>query len=261
MRRMGIGVQLYTLRDEMEKDVQGTLRKVAALGYEGVEFAGYFDVPAKQMRDWLDELGLQAFSTHVGLTRLRNDLQGEIAYAIAIGARYMPCSYIEPEDRQSAEDWRGLINYFRTTAEEVNKQGLQFCYHNHEFEFETKLDGMSVYDQLFGQISEQEIKSELDVCWVQFAGEDPLAYIRRYAGRLPLLHLKDFTLGEEKQMITLQLGQGKVNLPAVLEEASRAGVEWLIVEQDVCQNPPFESIEASMQWLKDHYLTKVGVSS
>lgn len=260
MQRMGIGVQLYTLRDEMEKDVKGTLRKVAELGFEGVEFAGYYNIPAEEMRAMLDEFGLKAFSTHVGLNRLRDDLQGEIAYAKTIGAQYMPCSYIEPQDRRNPEDWRGLIEYFKATADEVSKHGLQFCYHNHEFEFETKLDGMSVYDLLFDTIDVRMMKSELDVCWVQYAKEDPLAYIRKYAGRLPLLHTKDFKRGEDNAMITLQLGQGEVDLPAVLEEASRAGVEWLIVEQDFCQNPPFESVEASLNWLKQHYLMKVGVS-
>ncbi|WP_127531159.1 sugar phosphate isomerase/epimerase family protein [Paenibacillus kobensis] len=260
MQRMGIGCQLYTLRDEMEKDVPGTLRKVAELGFEGVEFAGYFNIPAEQMRALLDENGLKAFSTHVDYTRLNDDLQGEIAYAKAIGAKYIPCSYIKPEDRQNPEDWRGIIDFLHTVAEEVNKHGLQFCYHNHEFEFETKLDDVSVYEKLFTTIGDNLMKSELDVCWVQFAKEDPLAVIRQYAGRLPLLHAKDFKRGEDNGMITLQLGKGEVDLPAVLEEASRAGVEWLIVEQDFCQIPPFESVEASLNWLKEHYLTKVGVS-
>ncbi|GFN30869.1 sugar phosphate isomerase/epimerase family protein [Paenibacillus xylaniclasticus] len=259
MQRMGIGVQLYTLRDEMEKDVPGTLRKVAELGFEGVEFAGYFNIPADQMRALLDENGLKAFSTHVDLTRFKKDLQGEIEYAKVIGAQYIPCSFIQPEDRQHPEDWSGIFDFLLTVAEEVSKEGLQFCYHNHEFEFETKLDGVSVYDKLFATIDGKIMQSELDVCWVQYAKEDPISLIRQLSGRIPLLHTKDFKRGEDNSMITLQLGQGEVDLLSVLEEASRAGVQWLVVEQDYCQNPPFESVEASLNWLKQHYLTRVGV--
>ncbi|MWC26963.1 sugar phosphate isomerase/epimerase family protein [Paenibacillus sp. MMS18-CY102] len=259
MQRMGIGVQLYTVRDEMEKDVEGTLRKVKALGFDAVEFAGYFNVPAEQMRAWLDEIGLKAFSTHVDLTRLRNDLQGEIAYAKAIGVKYIPCSYIQPEDRQNLDDWKGIVAFLKETAEEVSRHGLQFCYHNHEFEFETKFeDGKSVYETLFETIGENDMKIELDVCWVQYAKEDTIATIEHYAGRIPLLHAKDFKRAEDNSMITLRLGTGEVNLPAVLEAAGKAGVEWLIVEQDYCQIPPFESIEASLNWLKENYQTKVG---
>ncbi|MNP58754.1 Xylose isomerase-like TIM barrel [compost metagenome] len=109
---------------------------------------------------------------------------------------------------------------------------------------------------MFAQTSPEAVKVEMDVCWVQFAGQNPIEYINKYAGRLPLLHLKDFSKDEQGQMKTLELGQGSVDLPAVIEGATSAGVEWLIVEQDVCQNPPLESVSNSYNWLKENYLNQ-----
>lgn len=256
MRKMGIGLQLYTLRDETEQDFRGTLRKVADLGYEGVEFAGYGDIPADEMKTLLQELGLQAIGSHVGLHLLREDLQKEIDYLKTIGAKYMMCPYIEPEDRSSAEDWIRLFGFLEEVGTEVRKQGLVFGYHNHDFEFEVKVGDSFVFDAMYEVTSPEAVQVEMDVCWVQFAGQDPLAYIPKYSGRLPLLHLKDFSKDDQGNMKTLELSQGSVDLPAVIQAASDAGTQWLIVEQDVCQNPPLESVSNSIKWLKHNYLNQ-----
>ncbi|WP_054954890.1 sugar phosphate isomerase/epimerase family protein [Paenibacillus dakarensis] len=256
MRRMGIGLQMYTLREETAQDFRGTLRKVAELGYEGVEFAGYGDIPADEMKTILQELGLQAIGSHVGLHLLREDLQKEIDYLKTIGAKYMMCPYVALEDRSSAEDWRKLFVFLEEVGTEVRKQGLVFGYHNHAFEFEDQVGNAFAYDALYEATSPEAVQVEMDVCWIQYAGQDPLVYIPKYAGRLPLLHLKDFSVDDQGEMKTLELSQGNVNLPAVIKAASDAGTQWLIVEQDVCQNPPFESISNSLNWVKNHYLNQ-----
>ncbi|MCV4233936.1 sugar phosphate isomerase/epimerase [Virgibacillus sp. LDC1] len=256
MRRMNIGLQMYTLRDETAQDFRGTLRKVAELGYEGVEFAGYGDIPAEEMKTLLQELGLKAIGSHVGLHLLRADLQKEIDYLKTIGAKYMMCPYVAEEDRKDAEDWKNLFSFLEEVGAEARKQGLIFGYHNHAFEFEAEVDGQFVFDAMYSATTPEAVQVEMDVCWVQFAGQDPLAYIPKYAGRLPLLHLKDFSKDAEGNMKTLELSQGSVNLPGVIQAASDAGTEWLIVEQDVCQNPPLVSVENSMNWLKQNYLNQ-----
>jgi len=256
MRRMGIGLQLFTLRNETAADFAGTLRKVAELGYEGVEFAGYGGLSADEMNALLRETGLKAIGAHVGLSQLRDNLQGEIDYLKAIGAKYMICPYVMPDERQSAEDWRKIVAFCKEVSEEVTKQGLVFGYHNHDFEFHEKLDGEFVFDAIYAAAPES-IKVEMDVCWVTFAGQDPLAYINKYAGRLPLLHTKDFRKDEKGGMVTLELGQGEVPLQDVIAAASAAGVEWLIVEQDICQKPALESVANSLDWMKRNYLTLV----
>jgi len=253
MKRLGIGLQLYTLRDELEKDFKGVLREVAALGYEGVEFAGYYDTAAAELKQLLDELGLKAIGSHVSVEKLRDNLQGEMDYLKTIGGKYLICPYVAPENRQKPEDWKTLFAFFAQVAAEAKKQGLQFLYHNHEFEFEMEVDGRSAFDALYASTDREEVQVELDVCWVQFSGNDPLAYIANYAGRLPLIHFKDFTKDAEGKIVTLELGLGVVQLDQVIQAAERAGAEWLIVEQDRCQKAPLTSIANSMNWVKEHY--------
>lgn len=249
-----IGLQLYTLRDNMAQDVEATLRKVAELGYQGVEFAGYYDWEASKLRALLDELGLQAIGSHVGLDALKQDLQGQIDYMKTIGGTYMLCPNLDQEARSSEAVWKETYALLQRIGEEVVKQGLVFGYHNHAFEFESQVDGKFAFDALYDATTPEAVKVELDVCWVQYAGQDSLAYIRQYNGRMPLLHLKDFTKDEQGQLVTLELGLGQVSLKDVIREAEAAGVDWLIVEQDFCQKPPLESIASSMNWLKQNYL-------
>ncbi|WP_135554013.1 sugar phosphate isomerase/epimerase family protein [Paenibacillus cymbidii] len=260
MQRMGIGVQLYTLRDNMAADLPGTLRQVAALGYEGVEFAGYFGRSAEELRALADEYGLKVIGAHVGLANLRNNLLGEIEFMKTLGGSYIVCPGVPLEERNTVEGWKKLFAFFRETGEEVRKHGLQFGYHNHAFEFDLQVDGAYAFDALYASAAPDAIQVEMDVCWVQAAGQDPLAYIRRYANRLPLLHLKDFSRNEDGSMKTLELGQGVVDLPGVIAASGEAGVKWLIVEQDNCQNPPLASIENSLNWLKQHYPVAEGAN-
>ena len=257
MRTMGIGLQLYTLRSETAADFEGTLRKVAELGYEGVEFAGYGGLPAEQLGALLKELNLKAIGAHVGLKNLRDNLQGEIDYLRAIGGTYLICPSIPKEEREDAEGWKRLFAFFEQAGAEARKQGLVFAYHNHAFEFGLDVDGQFAFDALYSHTAPDSVQVEMDVCWVQFAGQNPLEYIARYNGRLPLLHLKDFSKDEEGKMKTLELGQGDVQLSGVIEAASEAGVEWLIVEQDHCQNPPLQSVANSYGWVKKHYLEQL----
>ncbi|WP_281889747.1 sugar phosphate isomerase/epimerase [Paenibacillus sp. YYML68] len=254
MRRMGIGVQLYTLRDELAADFRGTLRKVAELGYEGVEFAGYGDIAADEMKALLQELGLQVAGSHVSLERLRSNLEGEIAYMKTIGGKTIICPYSSPDADE--EGWKAVIAELRSYGEQISKHGLLFAYHNHEFEFEGKVGDSLIFDAIFESSSPETLQVEMDVCWVKRGGQDPIAYIHKYAGRLPLVHMKDFNYdGDGVQ--TLELGQGIVPLAEVLAAASDSGVQWLIVEQDRCQNPPLVSVENSLNWLREHYLQQV----
>ncbi|TVY09677.1 sugar phosphate isomerase/epimerase family protein [Paenibacillus cremeus] len=257
MRRMGIGLQMYTLRNETAADFAGTLRQVVELGYEGVEFAGYGGLAAEELKALLQELNLKAIGAHVSLKNLRENLQGEIDYLKTIGGTYLICPFVAVEERD-VESWKRLFPFFQEIGAEARKQGLVFAYHNHAFEFEVNVGDEFVFDAMYSQTTPEAVQVEMDVCWVQFAGQDPLAYIPRYAGRLPLLHLKDFTKDEEGKMKTLEVGTGDVQLQGVIAAASDAGVEWLIVEQDHCyQNPPLQSVSNSLNWVKQNYLSQL----
>jgi sugar phosphate isomerase/epimerase len=258
MKRMGIGLQMYTLRDDTAKDFEGTLRKVAALGYEGVEFAGYGGMPAEKLRDLLSELNLKAIGSHVGLHLIRNQLQEEIAYLKTIGAKYMICPWLPIEEYQTEDAWKQLFALFEEVGAECHKNGLVFCYHNHAFEFESRIDGEYVFDALYASTSKDYVQVEMDTGWVHFAKLNPVDYIAKYAGRLPLVHLKDFNgVTEEGHINTLELGNGILPLDDLVRAASDAGTEWIIVEQDRCVKPPLESVEISMNWLKTNYLSLV----
>lgn len=254
MTRMAIGLQLYTLRDATSEDFEGTLRQVAAMGYEGVEFAGYGDIEASRMRALLDELGLKAIGSHIGLHLLEERLEEEIEYLQTIGARYAICPYLL-DDQRGADAWAKHFVNFEQYGKRFREAGIEFCYHNHDFEFQVEVDGQFVFDALYDRISPDLLKVEMDIGWVQYAGQDPLAYISKYAGRLPLLHLKDYRKGGAEQGIdTVELGRGDLPLLPIINRAAESEVEWIIVEQDTCANPPLESVAESMEWLKQHYL-------
>ncbi|SEO16499.1 sugar phosphate isomerase/epimerase [Paenibacillus sp. OV219] len=251
---MKIGLQLFTLRDELAQDFKGTLRQVAAMGYEGVEFAGYGDIPAEEMKALLNELGIEGFGSHVGLQQLEENIEGEIAYLKTIGARYAILPWVSPEMVAGGEAfWRDLITKLENFGKKFHEAGIEFCYHNHDFEFALKIDGEFVFDAMYTKVAADLLKVEMDIGWVQYSNQDPIAYIAKYAGRLPLLHLKDFRKGNPGEQIdTVELGNGDLALNDIIAAANKANVEWIVVEQDRCANPPLESVQTSINWLREN---------
>jgi sugar phosphate isomerase/epimerase len=258
LRRMGIGLQLYTLRDELAGDFTGTLRRVASLGYEGVEFAGYGGLPAEELRDLLAELKLKAIGAHVQIGNIQNNLQSEMAYLKTIGAKYLICPFVNISEYQTEGAWKGLFSLLAEAGEACAKEDLILCYHNHAFEFEHRVDGEFVFDAMYASTPAAVVQVEMDTGWVQYAGLDTIQYIGKYAGRLPLVHLKDYNgTDEDGRINTLELGRGILPLTDIIRASSEAGAEWIIVEQDRCANPPLECVETSMEWLKNHYLNTI----
>ncbi|WP_216625340.1 sugar phosphate isomerase/epimerase family protein [Paenibacillus phytorum] len=224
---MGIGLQLYTLRDEMAHDAATVLQKVAEMGYEGVEFAGYYDFSPEQLKKLLTNLSLKA-----------------------IGSRYVVCPGINQEQRQSLPE---TVAFFIECSKQFASKGIAFGFHNHYVEFTETYGDQIWFDAFFGFTSPNDMKSELDVCWVHKAGRDPITYLEKYAGRVPLIHLKDIRKFTDGTYQTLELGRGEMNLPAIIAAAKAAGTEWLIVEQDDCDQPALESVKISMDWLHQNY--------
>ncbi|WP_261303008.1 sugar phosphate isomerase/epimerase family protein [Paenibacillus andongensis] len=250
MKKIGIGLQLYTLRDEMTHDAATVLQKVAELGYEGVEFAGYYDFSPEQLKTLLTDLSLKAIGSHVSMERLQNYLEEEIAMNVAIGSRYVVCPGINQEQRQALPE---TVAFFVECSKQFASKGIAFGFHNHYVEFTETYEGQPWFDALFGCTSPDDMKSELDVCWVHNAGCDPIAYLEKYAGRVPLIHLKDIRKFADGTYQTLELGRGEMNLPAIIAAAEAAGTEWLIVEQDDCELSALESVKISMDWLRQNY--------
>ncbi|MEF2964510.1 sugar phosphate isomerase/epimerase [Paenibacillus sp. M1] len=244
-----VGLQLYTVRDAMERDFEGTLRKVAELGYQGVEFAGFYGRTAEQVKAVLRETGLTALGAHTPYTRLREALDEEIAFHKEIGNRHIVFPFLEEADR---DRWEEVIEDLRAYGKRCAEKGLVFCYHNHEFELTQNLGEEPVLDAIYSRVPAGLLQVELDSCWVHYAGFDPLAYIAKYSGRLPVLHLKDMVTKDGGAAETVELGKGIVPVKDIADAAIDSGVEWIVVEQDFCAGDSLEAIATSMEWVRQY---------
>ena len=245
-----IGIQLYSLREETEKDFIGVLEKVAKIGYQGVEFAGYGDIKASEMKQHLERLGLQAISSHVPLERLENHLDEEIAYAKVLGMKHMVCPYATFE---GIEDVDKLAKILNDAGKACHAEGIVLSYHNHDHEF-VKIDGEYILDLLFKKTNPDFVKAQLDLCWVSKGGVNEAAYVEKYSGRCPLLHAKDYVSKPEFRQV--EVGTGLVDFAGIEKVAKNAGVQWVIVEQEEYSIDPFESIQISLENLKKLKIAK-----
>lgn len=245
--KMPVALQLYTVRSETEKDFVGTLKKVAELGYQGVEFAGYGGLPADELRDVLKELNLIPVNSHVALEKLEKDLEAEISYALEIGLKDITVPYLAESRRNSREAWTTVAKQLQDFGRKIKEAGLSLHYHNHAFEFE-KFDGKYGLDILIDNTDADVVKLEVDTFWVQYAGVDPVAYLKGLAGRVTMVHLKDMI--KDQQPPFAEVGEGCIDITGIIRVSKEIGVQWGIVEQDVCQRPPLESAKISIDNLK-----------
>ena len=242
-----IGLQLYTVRRELEKDFAGTLEKVAALGFREVEFAGYFKHTPREIKTILVHYKLSAPSAHITTTELRGNLQEAIEAAQEIGHQYLVCGYLPPEERRSLDDYKKLVELLNGAGERMKRVGIQFGYHNHDFEFASR-QGRLPYDLILAGTDSQLVKMEMDLYWITKAGQDPLKYFSLYPGRFPLVHVKDMD-GTPRHFFT-EVGQGTIDFKKIFAAAQKAGVKHYFVEQDETPASPFSSIKLSIDYLK-----------
>lgn len=254
-----IGLQLYTVRDKMKKDFDGTIAKVASLGYKELEFAGYFGHTPQQVRALVEKNGLSSPSCHVDYKVLAPDKwPAEIESAKVIGQSYIVNPWIPEELRKTEDDWKRATDTFNRAGEASKKAGIQFAYHNHWFEF-LPVNGKRPYDTLLERCDANLVKMELDLCWITVGGGDPLEYFNRYPGRFPLVHVKDVKkvpkvsaggtqdFGSSMKDMT-EVGSGIIDWKRIFAQSEKAGIKHYIVEHD---NPkdPFQSIQTSYEYL------------
>jgi len=252
-----VGVQLYTVRDQMKADFEGTIAKVAQIGYKEVEFAGYFGRTAQQVRAVLDKNGLSAPSTHVQYDELDEKFPSVIETSKTIGMDHIVCPWIPEELRKSPDIWKKASDKFNRCGDLSKKAGMQFAYHNHWFEF-LPVDGKLPYDQLLKECDPNLVKMEMDLCWITAAGGDPLKYFSAYPGRFPLVHVKDLkTLpkitagGAQNYGDTVDLtevGSGLIDWKRIFAQSDKAGIKHYIVEHDHPRQP-IDSIAGSYEYL------------
>jgi sugar phosphate isomerase/epimerase len=247
MGKIPVAVQMFTLRDKCEKDFFGTLKKVADLGFDGVELAGYWGYTVTEVKEMLNKLGLKVAGNHISLVELQNNLARVIEDQEILGNQYVICPYLLPHQRGD-EDYKELVSFLNEAGEICQRKGITLCYHNHDFELVTLSDGRTALDIIFEDTNPDNVKAEFDVYWLTKAAENPVNWMKRYKNRTPLVHLKDMTLDEEK--FFAELGTGGVNLEEILNRGEANDVKWWVIEQDVCRRDSFESIEMSIQYLK-----------
>ncbi len=268
MKKFPVALQVYSVRDDMEKDFRGTLARVKALGYDGVEFAGLYGNAPADIKAWCQELELVPISAHVPFVDMMNDPELLADYA-AIGCKYVAIPYLTEEYRPGAEKFEEVIAGAKLLGEKARALGMQLLYHNHDFEF-LKVDGKYALDILYDTVPAELLATELDTCWVNVGGEDPAGYVRKYSGRAPIVHLKDFVGSKAENMYALigidnggatadtkafefrPVGYGKQDWYGILNASEAAGAGWVVVEQDQpsMDRTPMECAELSINYLR-----------
>ena len=259
-----IGLQLYTVRDAMQQDPNGTLTKVAQIGYNSVEGATYtgtekfYGMDPKTFAGVLKQNNLIMPSSHYRLGEEKTngaDTQGTMLHdwdravddAATVGVKYMVCAYLSEEERGDIDHYKQLAEQFNKAGERCKKANIQFCYHNHDFEFAAQ-NGQLPYDVLLNNTDKDLVKMEIDLYWVTKAGHDPIELFNQHPGRFSLWHVKDMD-NTSKHDFT-EVGNGVIDFKKIFAKADKAGLKYFFVEQDKCPGSPFDSITKSYNYIK-----------
>jgi sugar phosphate isomerase/epimerase len=248
MSRLPVALQMYTVRDAAAEDFVGTLKQVAEMGYEGVEFAGTFDMAAGELKKIIDDLGLGVAGAHVGKPDLTENLQAAADYYGELGAKYLVTSGLtEKELQETAEGWKEGAKIYEEIGANCKELGFRFAYHNHSFEF-AQFDGKYGLDIFYDSSDPDLVKGEIDVYWVQHGNECPVEFLKRHGDRSPLIHIKDMVADDSRTFT--EVGTGIIDFGPVFEVCESTGAEWYIIEQDTCEGPSIESARTSLESMK-----------
>jgi sugar phosphate isomerase/epimerase len=277
MKKINIGIQMYSVRDDLAKDFEGTLRKVREMGYDYIEFAGYYGgyTDGKKLKALLDEIGLKSVSVHQGPDMFLE--QGQKAYDFFrdYGVKYIVIPWYDGSKLPGNAAWEETKKLFTKISDEAKQNGMSLLYHNHDFEF-TKVGDEYQYDIMFRDLN-GHLDPEPDTCWMKHGGVNPAEYIRKYGDRINVVHLKDLTYvdgegkpayaligddgseakqgeAEKKTVVLVPLGRGINDFGSILEACSDNNVEYAIVEQDNFTGiTPLEGMAESRRYLKDTF--------
>lgn len=248
-----VALQLYTIRDFAEKDFRNTVRKVKEIGYDFVETAGLYGLEPAVVYSELSDAGLKAISAHVPIDELLADTEGTVDRYITIGCKYIAIPFLLEGMRPGDENFDDVLNKITAIGKVCKSKGVNLLYHNHDFEFIKMHDGSYGFDYIYANVDTDYLKSEIDTCWIKMAGHDPAAYVRKYTGRAPIVHLKDFygsrtenmyeliSTGEKKppsdgKFVFRPVGYGLQDFPSILAASLDAGTEYVVVEQDLSED-------------------------
>lgn len=247
-----IGLQLFSVREKTEKDLLGTIRRLADYGYESMQFAGYFGTPAEEIKAVLDEKDIKVAGVHIGLHQLQGDqFEQSLQFQETIGNDLLICPVLPREMRETGDDYKRTAETLNQVGEKCKKAGFTFGYHNHNWEFE-QYDGKTGFDILFENTDPTFVKMELDCFWAKHAGYEPTDIIQKYNDRCISLHLKDMDLKDDKKVST-EIGSGILNLGEYIQVGEQEGVKWFVIEQEDYDRNPMDIARDNLQNLKKLY--------
>ncbi len=262
-----IGLQLYTVRDEMKANAAETLAEIATIGYKKVEGAGYengkmYGQSPRDFRKLLFSEGLSMPSGHVAtgqedpalIGTIINQFEKVVEDAATIGQTYIVCAWLAEFERKTLDDYKRLAEKFNKCGEICKKHAIQFCYHNYDFEFKPIFDILP-YDLLLRECDDELVKMELDLYWITKAGKNPFEYFDKNPLRFPLWHVKDMAKTEDRNFT--EVGNGSINFQQLFAAKEKAGLKHFFVEQDQCAPlKPIESVTISYNYLKNKNFIK-----
>ncbi|QHV96238.1 sugar phosphate isomerase/epimerase family protein [Spirosoma endbachense] len=248
------GVQLYSVRDVLPKDPKGVMTELAKMGYKQFESFGgakgfLWGMEPKEIKSFLGDLGVKMISTHFdyrGQADKPDLLKKSIEMAHDAGLSYLLCPYIGPQ--KSFDDWKKIADQFNTVGEQVNKAGLKFGYHNHDYSFKP-LDGKLPQEYLLANTDPKNVMFELDLCWIDVAGVDTTDHLKKYGKRYELCHIKDYKK-EGGKPVQNDLGKGSVDFKTTLRVAMDSGISYFIVEQEEYPESPMVSMKNDAEYMK-----------
>jgi len=262
-----LGLQLYSVRDVLPKDYEGTLRQLATLGYREVEAAGFFNHSASDVKQAMARAGLNCVSAHYPLKDLLPKVDEVIQYGKDLGLKYIVCAapmlkdpsrVKDPNSRAAREsmtldDWRWNADQFNHIGERVHAAGVRFAYHNHTPEFRSE-KGVLFYDELMRATDPAKVSMELDCGWAVVAGQNPAALLTRYPKRIVMLHVKDFKMTPastpESHPPSTEMGHGTIDYHPIFEAAKKASIEHAFVEQEEFDMPEMEALKIDAEYVR-----------
>ncbi len=252
MKNLPVALQVYSIREDAEKDFVKAMREVKEMGYDGVELAGLYGHSPEEIRDVLKETGLIPISAHVPYQEFMEDIAATAHRYAVIGCSYAAIPYLMEEHRYGTEMFQEVMKNIPAISEACRKEGITLLYHNHDFEFKKTTEGEYVLDYMYRTFTPEQLQVELDICWTKVSGEDPAEYMKKYAGRLPIVHLKDYKAGTPFEFRAV--GSGVQDIPSVLAQAIQGGSRWVVVEQD--RHTEFSALEDAR--ISKEYLKSLG---
>ncbi len=249
-----IGIQLWTLRDALHDDLSGSLKKLAKIGYNTLEAAGYrnkkfYDKAPEEFKKLADDLGMQLIASHSTIND--NNVEQTYSDALKAGIKYVVVPWLPESRRKSLDNYKETAENLNRFGEKANEMGLKLGYHNHGFEF-TKIDGELPYDILLKQTEPEHVVFEMDIQWVMYGKQDPVNYINTHPGRFALWHVKDMNKNNRK--LSEIIGKGSIDFTGIYKLAGKAGLQYQFVEHAVSDDKPFEDVAFSYNYIKNNLI-------